>query len=97
MLKLTASVFAIGLTTLSALGMSEVFTARAEEPKRCGTAIIHMPTEQRVFNLALRATIAVYAISGKIVEPLIDRTYDGYVGVRDGLEFVAQWAENKRN
>ncbi|UWM84833.1 hypothetical protein [Rhizobium sp. SRDI969] len=53
------------LTTLSALGMSAAFTARAEEPKRGGTAIIHMMTEQRVFKPALRASIAVYAISGK--------------------------------
>ena len=55
--------------------------AQAEEVKRGGTAVIHMVSEQGVLNPALRASTGVYQISGKFMEPLIDKTYDGYVGV----------------
>ncbi len=55
--------------------------AQAQEPKRGGTAIIHLVSEQGVLNPALRASSGVYQISGKFIEPLIDKTYDGYVGV----------------
>src|SRR5690606_14877828 len=55
--------------------------AADEEIKRGGTLFYHMVSEQRVLNPALRASNGVYEITGKIVEPLIDRTYDGYVGV----------------
>lgn len=55
--------------------------AQAQEPKRGGTAIIHMVSEQGVLNPALRASTGVYQITGKFMEPLIDKTYDGYVGV----------------
>lgn len=56
-------------------------TAQAQEPKRGGTAIIHMASEQGVLNPAMRASTGVYQITGKFMEPLIDKTYDGYVGV----------------
>jgi peptide/nickel transport system substrate-binding protein len=36
-----------------------------------------MVSEQGVLNPALRASTGVYQISGKIMEPLIDKTYDG--------------------
>ena len=52
--------------------------AVAEDVTRGGTVIVHMTSEQRVLNPALRASTGVYNISGKIVEPLIDLTYDGY-------------------
>lgn len=55
--------------------------AAQETPKRGGTAIIHMSSEQRTLNPALRASTGVYNISGKIVEPLIDKSYDGLVPV----------------
>ncbi|HEU4987817.1 MAG TPA: ABC transporter substrate-binding protein [Rhizobiaceae bacterium] len=55
--------------------------AADEEVERGGTLFYHMVSEQRVLNPALRASNGVYEITGKIVEPLIDRTYDGYVGV----------------
>jgi len=64
---------------LSAIVVSTA--AHAEEPKRGGTAIIHMVSEQGVLNPALRASTGVYQITGKFMEPLIDKTYDGYVGV----------------
>lgn len=75
--------------------------AQDEEVERGGTVIIHMVSEQRVLNPALRASTGVYAITGKIVEPLIDLTYDGYVGVlatdwsssEDGLEITVNLRE----
>lgn len=51
---------------------------KAEEVTKGGTAIVHMASEQRTLNPALRASTGVYNISGKIVEPLIDKGYDGY-------------------
>lgn len=56
-------------------------SAQAEDAKRGGTAIIHMSSEQGVLNPALRASTGVYQITGKLMEPLIDKTYEGYVGV----------------
>ena len=53
-------------------------SAHAQEITRGGTAIIHMASEQRTLNPALRASTGVYNISGKIVEPLIDKSYEGY-------------------
>jgi peptide/nickel transport system substrate-binding protein len=52
-----------------------------DKPKRGGTMISHMASEQGVLNPALRASTGVYQITGKFMEPLIDKTYDGYVGV----------------
>jgi peptide/nickel transport system substrate-binding protein len=65
-------------------------TAQAEEVKRVGTVVIHMVSEQGVLNPALRASTGVYQISGKIMEPLIDKTYDGYVGV-----LATEWSSSK--
>lgn len=55
--------------------------AHADSPTRGGTVIAHILAEQGVLNPALRASTGVYQITGKFIEPLIDRTYDGYVGV----------------
>ncbi|MDX6750375.1 ABC transporter substrate-binding protein [Geminicoccaceae bacterium 1502E] len=52
-----------------------------EEPKRGGTVIVHIAAEQRILNPALRASNGVYELTGKIIEPLIDRSYEGYVPV----------------
>ena len=52
--------------------------AVAQEVDRGGTLIVHMVSEQRILNPALRASTGVYSISGKIVEPLIDKSYEGY-------------------
>lgn len=75
--------------------------ADAQEPKRGGTAIIQMKGEQRILNPALRASTGVYYITGKIVEPLIDKSYDGYEPVlatewsssEDGLEITFKLRE----
>ncbi|MBL3580294.1 ABC transporter substrate-binding protein [Rhodovulum visakhapatnamense] len=75
--------------------------AAAQEPRHGGTAIIHMPSEQRILNPALRASTGVYNITGKIMEPLIDKSYDGPVGVlatdwsstEDGLHITVKLRE----
>ncbi|WP_340109693.1 ABC transporter substrate-binding protein [Pikeienuella sp. HZG-20] len=72
-----------------------------ETPKRGGTVVTQMSSEQRILNPALRASTGVYNISGKIVEPLIDKSYDGYVPVLatdwsssdDGLEITFKLRE----
>ena len=72
-----------------------------EEPRRGGTAIMQMNSEQRILNPALRASTGVYNISGKIVEPLIDKSYEGYEPVlatdwsstEDGLEITFKLRE----
>ena len=66
---------------LAACAAALAAPAMAEEVKRGGTAFIHMNTEQGVLNPALRASTGVYQITGKFMEPLIDRTYKGYEGV----------------
>jgi peptide/nickel transport system substrate-binding protein len=83
--------------------------AIAEEVKRGGTVVIHVSSEQRTLNPALRASAGVYYMSGKIIEPLIDKDYDGYVPVLatdwstsdDGLEITfnlregVEWHDGK--
>lgn len=72
----------LGRATACATALALVAgAAAAQEPQRGGTAIIHMNSEQRVLNPGLRASTGVYNISGKILEPLIDLSYDGYVPV----------------
>ncbi|MEM6744972.1 MAG: ABC transporter substrate-binding protein [Pseudomonadota bacterium] len=73
----------LGRTSLLAAALSAPLAALsggalAEEPRRGGTVIVHMTSEQRTLNPALRASTGVYNISGKIVEPLIDKSYEGY-------------------
>ena len=51
---------------------------------------MHMNTEQRILNPALRASTGVYTISGKIVEPLIDKSYDGYEPV-----LATEWSSSE--
>ena len=62
----------------------------AQDVKTGGTAVMHMNTEQRILNPALRASTGVYNISGKIVEPLIDKSYDGYEPV-----LATEWSSSE--
>ncbi|MFC4666942.1 ABC transporter substrate-binding protein [Seohaeicola nanhaiensis] len=80
---MTATLKKTGLMLALAGGMSSLAFAAmaAEEVQKGGTAIIHMNSEQRILNPALRASTGVYNITGKIMEPLIDKSYDGYVPV----------------
>lgn len=92
--------FGIAVAGSVALAMSWS-AAQADEVKTGGTAIVHMNSEQRTLNPALRASTGVYNISGKIVEPLIDKSYDGYVpvlatewsGSEDGLSITVKLRE----
>ena len=68
----------LGLAFVGAAALGAPIAANAQEVKTGGTAIVHMISEQRTLNPALRASTGVYNISGKIVEPLIDKSYDGY-------------------
>tara|TARA_R110002020_G_scaffold282883_3_gene498595 strand:+ start:4634 stop:6223 length:1590 start_codon:yes stop_codon:yes gene_type:complete len=91
-----------GIACLAATTALVPLAASAQEVKMGGTAVIHMISEQRILNPALRASTGVYNISGKIVEPLIDKSYDGYVpvlatewsGSDDGLTVTVKLREN---
>ena len=59
------------------LGLAGSFLAQAQPVpavtlRRGGTLTVHMPQEQRMLNPALRASIGVYIIGSKIIEPLFD-------------------------
>lgn len=90
-----------GIACLAATTALVPFAASAQEVKKGGTAIIHMISEQRTLNPALRASTGVYNISGKIVEPLIDKSYEGYEpvlatewsGSDDGLTITVKLRE----
>lgn len=94
----------LGIAGLTSAAVMMPFAAPADEVRTGGTAIIHVLSEQRILNPALRASTGVYYISGKIVEPLIDLTYDGYVpvlatqwsGSDDGLTISLSLRENVR-
>ncbi|MGE4327244.1 MAG: ABC transporter substrate-binding protein, partial [Pseudodonghicola sp.] len=70
----------LALATAGVVG-SAATMAQAEDVQKGGTAVIHMISEQRILNPALRASTGVYNITGKIMEPLIDKSYEGYVPV----------------
>lgn len=86
----------LGLLGMGFAALTAALPATAEDVKRGGTVVIHIASEQRTLNPALRASTGVYAMSGKIVEPLIDKSYDGFEGVLatdwsssdDGLEIT---------
>lgn len=89
----------LGLTCVA--GLVAAVPTVAQEVKTGGTAVIHMISEQRILNPALRASTGVYSISGKIVEPLIDKSYEGYEPVLatdwsssdDGLQITVNLRE----
>lgn len=80
----------------AAAALSGAALAESTPGKAGGTAIIQMNSEQRILNPALRASTGVYYITGKIVEPLIDKSYEGYEPVlatdwsssEDGLQIT---------
>lgn len=47
-------------------------SALAQEPRRGGVLTVHLGSEQRILNPALRASTGVYIITSKIIEPLVD-------------------------
>jgi peptide/nickel transport system substrate-binding protein len=63
------------LAAAGALAMSPHPARRAladAEPRRGGVLSVHVSSEQRILNPALRASSGVYIIAAKIMEPLID-------------------------
>jgi peptide/nickel transport system substrate-binding protein len=48
-----------------------------EQPKKGGVVTVHMSSEQRILNPALRASTGVYVITSKIMEPLVDLDGNG--------------------
>lgn len=59
----------------SALGLSAALPGlalAAETPVAGGVLTVHLPTEQRILNPALRASAGVYVITSKIFEALVD-------------------------
>lgn len=83
---LGACIAALGAATLA----QQAAAQQPAEPKRGGTVFVHMNTEQGVLNPALRASTGVYQITGRFMEPLIDKTYDGYVGV-----LATEWSSSE--
>ena len=73
--RLLVSVAAAALTP--AIANFSVAQDARQEPKRGGTLTVHMPQEQRLLNPALRASIGVYIIAAKMMEPLIDLKANG--------------------
>lgn len=76
------------LLTSSALALTGVFpgmglaqtqpdTHSQGSPKRGGTLTVHMNSEQRILNPALRASTGVYLVASKIMEPLVDLNAEG--------------------
>lgn len=51
--------------------------ASAQQPKRGGILTVHLGSEQRILNPALRASTGVYIITSKIMEPLVDLDAQG--------------------
>lgn len=66
----------LGATALAAMPSSLQAVERREEPKRGGVLTVHMTSEQRILNTALRASTGVYVIASKIMEPLVDLDSD---------------------
>jgi len=68
------------LASLTALALAAAWSAPAlaqGAPKRGGTLVVGVNSEQRVLNPAIRASTGVYVMASKIVEPLLDVSYDG--------------------
>lgn len=72
-----SSVALIALASAQPLGASA-----QEQPVRGGVLSVHMNAEQRIVNPAIRASVDVYLVGSKIVEPLVDLDSKGQpVGV----------------
>ncbi|WP_407825810.1 ABC transporter substrate-binding protein [Azospirillum argentinense] len=71
----------LSMTALSAAGaLSGAFPGAAfaqAEPRRGGVLTVHLGSEQRILNPALRASTGVYIITSKIIEPLVDLDAEG--------------------
>ncbi|MEO9894730.1 MAG: ABC transporter substrate-binding protein [Paracoccaceae bacterium] len=78
---MTNKLISFGAACLAATTALVPIETAAQDVQRGGTVVIHVSSEQRTLNPALRASTGVYYMSGKIIEPLIDISYEGYVPV----------------
>ena len=71
------------LVAATALLAANPFRAAAQDaPLHGGTLNVHLNAEQRILNPAIRASVDVYLVASKIVEPLVDLDEKGHpVGV----------------
>ncbi len=68
------------LTSAAALAASTALPDAAltqDQPRRGGIVTVHLSSEQRVLNPALRASTGVYVITSKMMEPLVDLDANG--------------------
>jgi len=76
-MELTRRDALVGAAALAAMPSSLQAGERPEEPKHGGVLTVHMTSEQRILNAALRASTGVYVIASKIMDPLVDLDADG--------------------
>ncbi len=67
------------LASISALALTPTLPklAFAETGKQGGTVTVHLASEQRILNPALRASTGIYIVTSKIIESLVDLGPDG--------------------
>ncbi len=68
-----------GALAASSLLPAVVRAQTAATPKRGGTLTVHLGSEQRILNPALRASTGVYIVTSKLIESLVDLDADGRV------------------
>src|SRR5262249_61058465 len=76
-MELTRRDALVGAAALAAMPSSLQAGERPEEPKHGGVVSVHMTSEQRILNAALRASTGVYVIPSKLMDPLVDLDADG--------------------
>jgi peptide/nickel transport system substrate-binding protein len=73
------SVLAGIAATLFFIYAQPAHAAAADEPRRGGVLHVHLASEQRILNPALRASTGVYIVTGKIIEALVDLDENGKI------------------
>jgi len=71
--------FLLSASAAMATGILPQLGVSQEAPRRGGVLTVHMNGEQRILNPALRASTGVYAITSKMIEPLVDLGPDGRI------------------
>jgi peptide/nickel transport system substrate-binding protein len=76
--NLLLSFLFIVAVTFTAAGLP-VKAGAADSPNKGGVLTVHLNSEQRTLNPALRASTGVYIVTSKIIESLVDLDADGKV------------------
>jgi peptide/nickel transport system substrate-binding protein len=87
-----------GLVLFAMINPATAVAQNVQNAKRGGTVTIPLVAEERVINPALRASGGVVLVGGKIMEPLIDKSFEGFRPVlatewtssRDGLHITVK-------